>query len=139
MLIKLGRDLVFPCLVMGILLYGRITGRDSEFIQNHFKNACFTFLLFLMSLVIYSVFKESGTRAAHGNFGWGKRATYYTMFIYLTPLFIQSMQRYKTTVTKKNTDVLNLGFVIGCALLMLHLASGIYYFLTTAAGLSYYR
>ncbi len=139
MIVKLGRDLGFPCLTMGILLCFRVSCRDSEFLEKHFKNACFLFLLFLMSLVIYSVFKESGARAAHGNFGWGKRVAYYTLFIYLVPLFIQSMKRYKMMLTQLHTVALNVGFAMGSILLILHLVSGVYYFVTTAAGLSYYR
>ena len=103
MIVKLGRDLAFPCLVLGITFFLHPTEQNNEFFQKHLRNVCFSFLLFLVSLVVFSVFKESGARAAHGNFGWGKRVTYFTMFAYFVPFFFQCMQKYKKDkYTKKS-------------------------------------
>ncbi len=143
MALKFGRDLAFPIITWVITVWksddtdvfvGKITRKEK-------KNLHFLLLMYIVSIIVLSLFKESGPRADHGNFTWGVLVTYFTLFLYSVPFFIQSMNTYygKRLTTGCGTMLLDLLFVLGIILLIFHLISGVIYFVTISSGVTYFR
>ena len=143
MLLKLGRDLAFPALVLFMtvmpwikreVLIGEVSPDDRKRIH-------FSIMLYFAAILIFSVFEESGPRAGHGNFSWGVYLAWFTMFLYLVPFFFQCMGTYrKNCLIRKTSSALgSLYFLAGTALLLFHLLSGLYYFGIIASGGLYLR
>ena len=89
----------------------------------------YTLLLFVVSVLIYSAFKETGPRAGHGNFGWAIGVGYYILFLYIVPWFFQSMQKYRIQKAQGERTTL-VSFIYGTGLFVFswHLISGLWYF-----------
>ena len=142
MLFKLGRDLAFPLLGWIVVAFTeRYMKNKSLSAGNDIKNIRFLMLMYLLSLAMFSLFKESGHRGAHGNFGWGVLMSYFIMFLYLVPAFIKSSMIYrkKNLTGRRQTVMIRLACAQGITLLILHFASGIIYFLWIASGRIYWR
>jgi len=138
MLFKFGRDLAFPFLVWSQVNY---LEKNAVSTGKKTKSINFLFLMYLASLLIFSLFKETGHRANHGNFEWGVLISYFTMFLYMVPAFIENVQtRQESALTRRRHGVMiKTVDVAGCSLLILHFASGLLYYLWIAMGRIYWR
>ncbi len=143
MIVKIGRDLAFPVVVWGMaeLFSRRKNDQLGIYFGENKKNLSFMMLLYFAAIIIFSVFKESGPRAVHGNFGWSISVTYFTLFLYLVPFFIQSMQIYRRNyrLSRHQLIVMDVFFAGGSLVLFMYFFSAMCYFFSTAAGHSFYR
>ena len=143
MLFKIGRDLAFPILAWSTITLWRNQRYKEKglSIDKKKKNTNFLFLMYLISLLIFSLFKETGHRANHGNFEWGVLVSYFTMFLYMVPAFIECIQadRNFTLTSGRHGVMIRTLNIAGGALLALHFASGLLYFLWIAMGKIYWR
>lgn len=143
MIIKFGRDLAFPVLVWGITeLYSR---RNNDQLRRYFgdnmKNLNFMILLYISAIIIFSVFKESGPRANHGNFAWSLSVAYFALFLYYVPFFTQSLQIYRKNywVNGNRSIIMDVFFASGSLVLLMYFISAMCYFFSMVAGNSFYR
>jgi len=142
MLFKLGRDLAFPLLGWSVVAFTERDMDNKSFsASNDINSIRFLFLMYLLSLAMFSLFKESGHRGTHGNFGWGVLMSYFMMFLYLVPAFIKSSMIYRKRILtdRCHSVMIKLTYAQGIILLILHFASGIFYFLWIASGRIYWR
>lgn len=130
MFVKLFRSFAFALVVI-VLAYRRKDKKTDI-------NMVFSIMLYVVSLVVFSMFKETGPRAGHGNFGWAIPMGFYAMYLYIVPWFMQKYKEYRSVDTHKKTAIDGYVFFIGIILLLAHLISGIWYFRIVASGASYY-
>lgn len=135
MFIKLFRQFAF---MLVVLLF--VYREKKEYVKNLNTNInmYFSIMLYVSSLIIFSVFKETGTRANDGNFGWAIPMGYYLMYLYIVPWFIQKYNVYRV-IRKISFKGSNCFFYrIGIILLLAHLVSGICYFTIIALGKTFF-
>lgn len=135
MFIKLFRQFAF---MLVVLLF--VYREKKEYVKNLNTNInmYFSIMLYVSSLMIFSVFKETGTRANDGNFGWAIPTGYYLMYLYIVPWFIQKYNVYRV-IRKISFKGSNCFFYrIGIILLLAHLVSGICYFTIIARGKTFF-
>ncbi|MCR4657353.1 MAG: hypothetical protein K5770_14185 [Lachnospiraceae bacterium] len=129
MLLKFARSFFFPLYVWIADLI--VSKRDNRPVD---PNLGYSLWLFFVSVVIYSVFKETGSREYHGNFGWGIPAGLYIVFIYAVPYFFQNMLQYTYKRNESKSASKDVYYLIGIFVLFWHLISGIVYFVNVAQG-----
>ncbi|MCD7864561.1 MAG: hypothetical protein LUG54_00760, partial [Clostridiales bacterium] len=89
----------------------------------------FNGVMFLIQFFIVEMFQETGSRAGHGNFGWGRRCAMYLLFVSAISMFYRNWR----TMGKENKWYK----ITGVILLCLQLASGVFYFVQICMGYSY--
>ena len=142
MLFKFGRDMAFPLVVWFIFLWEKKQyEKNFPLDDNDQRRIKFLILMYLVSLVVLSLFKETGHRANHGNFTWGVLACYFTLFLYLVPTFIKCSRIYRKNILTggKRIVMIEAIFGVGFALLSLHAVSGLLYFHRIVTGKIYWR
>ena len=130
MFVKLFRSFAFALVVI-VLAYRRKDKKTDI-------NMVFSIMLYVVSLVVFSMFKETGPRAGHGNFGWAIPMGFYAMYLYIVPWFFQRYKEYRAIGTRGKMGINGGLYVIGLVLLLAHFLSGICYFIIVASGESYY-
>ena len=141
MLFKFGRDLAFPIIGWIVVLSEKSIKQETHYESNDLKNIQFLFLMYLVSLAMFSLFKETGVRAAHGNFCWGVIVSYFTLFLYLVPAYFKSTQtcRKKTLTIFHHVVMIKNKCAMGTILLALHFICGLLYFIRIASGRGFWR
>ena len=129
MLIKFARSLLFP---LYVLIEEVISCTRNN--KHTDPNLRYSIWMFFVSVAIYSVFKETGIREYHGNFGWGIPVGLYIMFLYTISCFFQKLQRYISESKDAKSIYMNTYYFAGAFILAWHLISGIAYFINVAAG-----
>jgi len=86
----------------------------------------FSLIMFIISLIIYSLFAESGLRYSDGNFAWSMHIAYHILFLFSTIEFIKG---YDLLVSWEK-HLLSI-------VLSLHILSGLYYFVQILNGQHY--
>jgi hypothetical protein len=80
----------------------------------------YSWLVFAVAVLQFTLFAESGSRLSHGNFAWGSFVALYILFLSCTASFLNSKKSAK--------------FYIIFAIYLLHLISGIYYLSTLVSA-----
>ena len=93
------------------------------------------FIIFLMGVLQWSIFREGGERESHGNFAWGRQVGTYIFF--LTSLAI-AVNNWKDDGFMKDRPLARKAYfiILGC-LLLLHAFSQLIYFYKICRGHSY--
>lgn len=63
---------------------------------------------------------------------------YYSMMLYIVPLFFQNWKEYKSDADKKHSTGRSVCYGIGLTILLMHVICGFAYFISIAAGGSYW-
>lgn len=93
------------------------------------------FFVFLMGIVQWTLFVEEGTRAAHGNFTWGRQAGCY--FLFLTAVAMAVNNWYDKDFLSGKPAARKAYFAGILVLLALHICSQLRYFYLVCMGHSY--
>ena len=142
MVLKIAEAFAFPflvCCIPSLLDKGRgVSGHTVA--AGTVVNIRFSVLMYISALLIASLFAETGSRAAHGNFGWGIYVAYYTLFLNIVPFFFQTVESYQERCRMKGERIAVLDVLIALCFILLfwHLCSGLYYFIHIAYGGDYY-
>ena len=70
---------------------------------------------------------EDGPRQSHGNFLWGLYITGYILYLYVYAMFIRNVREYRSGGAAR-TKGARVYLIAGFILMVLHIASGLYYF-----------
>lgn len=116
--------LLFPLLV---LLFNLPALRDIRYASG--------WLLLLIGIAEHFTFSETGRRAAHGNFAWGKKAGAYLLFLLSIWKFAENCR--DPQFLQRRPGLRRLYFVLGLVLLGLHVACQLYYFQLLLRGHHY--
>ena len=116
--------LLFPLLV---LLFNLPALRDIRYASG--------WLLLLIGIAEHFTFSETGRRAAHGNFAWGKKAGAYLLFLLSIWKFAENCR--DPQFLQRRPELRRLYFVLGFVLLGLHVACQLYYFQLLLRGHHY--
>ena len=116
--------LLFPLLV---LLFNLPALRDIRYASG--------WLLLLIGIAEHFTFSETGRRAAHGNFAWGKKAGAYLLFLLSIWKFAENCR--DPQFLRRRPGLRRLYFVLGFVLLGLHVACQLYYFQLLLRGHHY--
>ena len=93
-------------------------------------------IAFLVSYVEGKIFGETGIRANHGNFCWGRKMGIYLLFIVSIAQFMRNYKDEKFLAEKPNLR--KFYFIAGMALLLMHWASAMFYLYHLFMGGYYY-
>ncbi len=91
----------------------------------------FVYIMFVIQMLIYIMFAETGKRASHGNFLWGVYSAAFFLFVVAVPRFIENLK------TKSVTNKFYL--IFGSVLLSAHVISAVAYFVEVFSGQIPYR
>ena len=116
--------LLFPLLV---LLFNLPALRDIRYASG--------WLLLLIGIAEHFTFSETGRRAAHGNFAWGKKAGAYLLFLLSIWKFAENCR--DPQFLQRRPGLRRLYFVLGLVLLGLHVVCQLYYFQLLLRGHHY--
>lgn len=94
------------------------------------------FVLFLMGVLQWSVLREGGMRAGHGNFGWGRQVGSYLLF--LTSVAIAINNWNDKEFMKEKPVLRKVYFAVLLCLLVLHVGSQLRYFYLICRGHNYF-
>ena len=101
------------------------------------KNYRLMWLVFIMGILQWGVFSESGWRSSHGNFTWGCVIGGYMIILMSVGVAFVNFTDDKYLADKKWLKVLYRLLFLGA--LCLHLGSNLYYFYTMYGGAGYWR
>jgi uncharacterized membrane protein YidH (DUF202 family) len=101
------------------------------------KRYSMPFMIFVMGILQWAPFVETGARASHGNFSWGKEAGCY--FLFLTSLAIAINNWYDRENFMKDKPIArNIYFAVISILFVWHIGSQLVYFYLVYSGRSFY-
>ena len=126
MIVKLFRPFMFLFIVL--LLEFRMRNTKINI------NMLFVITLYISSLAIFSIFKETGIREYDANFSWAVPMGYYVMYLYIVPSFVRRFLEWRKGRVNKRLGVESVCYITGFVLLILHCISGICYFEIIASG-----
>lgn len=91
----------------------------------------------IMGLLQWGLLGESGRRASHGNFGWGRIIGGYMLMLTSMAILVENVRDKEFLGGKK--WLRGLYFLMAAGSLALHLICNVYYFVTICAGGGYWR
>ena len=94
------------------------------------------FWIFIMGVLQWAPFDETGARAGHGNFAWGRETGCYFLFLTAIAIFINNCK--DKDFLKDRPAARKLYFVIASILLIWHLGSQVIFFIMINTGECYY-
>lgn len=89
-------------------------------------------LTVLWGYVIHFTFSETGPRATHGNFAWGKKVAIYLIFAISMAKFLENLYNPNFLGGRKSRKIAY--GIVGCLLLTLHMASQLVYLVHIGHG-----
>lgn len=125
---ELFRSYAFP-LYMSII-------HIKEIVKSKFHLVCY--LGWFFSFLEYLFLSESGPRSSHGNFGWGICLFTFIIFCLNIGFYLRDVSQYDRRSKNRDNRVLFYKLVLGKLLLVLHLLSGILYFIIILQGFCAY-